>query len=89
MEVVAAVQHHVGFADQGVECGGIGALHQGPHLHIGVEGCKPAACRLGLRGSDGGHVVRDLALQIGQVHAVVVDDRDPSHAGAAQVQRHR
>ena len=34
-------------------------------------------------------VVRDLALQVGEVHHVVVDQRDAAHAGGAEVQRHR
>ena len=33
--------------------------------------------------------MRDLALQVGQVHRVVVHQRDTAHAGRAQVQRHR
>ena len=29
----------------------------------------------------------DLALQVGEVHRVVIDHGDPAHAGGAQVQR--
>jgi hypothetical protein len=33
--------------------------------------------------------VCDLALQVGQIHRVVIDDRESADAGRAQVQRHR
>jgi len=31
--------------------------------------------------------VRDLALQVGQVHHIVIDQRDMAHAGGRQIQR--
>jgi hypothetical protein len=45
--------------------------------------------RLGLGLADARAVVRDLALQVGEVDRVVVDQRDAADAGRAQVQRHR
>jgi hypothetical protein len=48
-----------------------------------------AARRFGLGLADARQVVCDLALQVGDVDRVVVDDRQVPDAGRAQVQRHR
>src|SRR5690606_39733452 len=56
------------------------ALQDGRDSHLGVEFGNGRADGLGLGAADARHVVRDLALQIGQVHAVVVDDGDAADA---------
>ena len=57
---------------------------------LGIDAPRsPAARRLGLRLADARQVVRDLALQVGEVDRVVVDQRDAADAGRAEVQRHR
>ena len=45
--------------------------------------------RLGFCMAHPGQVVRDLALQVGEVDMVGIDQREMADAGAAQVQRHR
>ena len=67
----------------------VGALHVHVDPHLGVDGGDRGARRLGLRGADACQRVRDLALQVGGIDMVVVDQRDAPDTGAAEVQRHR
>jgi hypothetical protein len=54
----------------------------------GLMAAIASRCDFGLRLADAFEVVRDLPLQVGEVHGVVVDDRDAADARGAQVQRH-
>ena len=75
--VVAAVDDDVGRGDQRVEAGGVGALAQRARRSTsGLMAATACAAESTLRRADAREVVRDLALQVGQVDAVVVDDRD-------------
>ena len=66
-----------------------GACLQGGHLHIAVDALEPllAGCGLGL--ADAGFGVQNLALQIGQVDRVVVNQRDVADTGRGQIQGRR
>ena len=88
-EVVAAVEHHVGVGDERVEQRRIGPLLQRDDAHLGVDLAHALGRRLDLRPADARHAVRDLALQVGQVDRVVIDQRDAPDAGRAEVERHR
>ena len=63
------------------------ALGVGVDARLGVDGGQRRAHRLGLGQTQARLVVRDLALQVGEVDGVVVDDRDAADTGRAQVQR--
>ena len=88
-KVVAAVEHHIRLCHQDVQQGGIGPCLHDFDLHLRVDGSNGALdrCHLGL--AHASHVVGDLALQIGQVHHVVIDHRDMAHASRTEVQGHR
>ena len=88
-EVVAAVEHHVGGGHQRVEPLSVGTLLQADDAYLRVDGSDGLRRRPHLGLADTRQVVGDLPLQVGQVHGVVVDQRDRAHAGRAQVQRHR
>jgi hypothetical protein len=88
-EVVAAVQHHVGVAHQR-SSSAVGAARHGRTCTSGLMAAhRRLRADSALGCAHARAVVRDLALQVGQVHGVVVDQRDAADAGRAQVQRHR
>ena len=84
-EVVGAVQHHVGIAGQFTQQLGIRASGQGADLRIAVDLLQRRAHGFGLGLTDAGLGMGDLALQIGQVHLIVVHQREAAYAGAGQV----
>ena len=88
-EVVAAIQHHVGLGHQRIELIGVCTQLQGRHLNLGVDGCHRSGGRSHLGHAHADLGVRDLALQIGQRHRVVVYHRDVAHASTGQVHQHR
>ena len=55
-------------------------------LDVGVEGLHGATDRVHLRLADSRRRVDDLALQVGDVHDVVVDDPETSHPRSRQVE---
>ena len=57
--------------------------------HHGVDGARRLCRRLRLRLADPIGGMGDLALQVRQLHAVVVDDADRADAGGGQIQRER
>ena len=61
----------------------------GSQRHLGVERAQPLRRHLGLGPSDVGGREQDLALQVGQLHHVVVDDADATDAGCREVEQHR
>ncbi len=87
-EVVAAVQHDVGASHQPGQQAGIDAQRHGVDHDVGVDRRNGRLCRRGLGLADAVGGVGDLALQVGQVHVVVIDQRDAAHAGTGQIQRH-
>ena len=88
-EVVAAIDDHVGLCDERVEPGRVRALAQRDHVHVGIDGADRAPRRIGLGLADARQVVRDLALQVGEIDRIVVDDGDRPDTGRAEVQRDR
>ena len=89
LEVVGAVEHHVGIGHQGRQRLRIGALHASIDVHVGIDRRDRCPRRVGLGRTHVGQPVRDLALQVGEIDLVGVDQRDAADAGAAEVQRHR
>jgi hypothetical protein len=87
-KVVGAVQHHQGGGHQSVEQGSVGALQHRVDAHLGVDGVHGHLGRFGLGPAHPFQVVRNLPLQVGGVHHVVVDQGDVAHARTGQVQRH-
>ena len=58
-------------------------------MHLGVDGARRHGRGLRLRLADPVRGVGDLALQVGQLQPVVVDDADGADAGRREVQRER
>src|SRR5476649_1732357 len=88
-EVVGAVEHHVGRLHQRRQARVVGALDQRGDFDVGIDVQQRGARRFSFRYADTFRGVGDLALQIGQVDRVVVDQRDVADAGRRQVQRGR
>ena len=57
--------------------------------HLGVDRARRLGRRLRLRRADPRGGVGDLPLQVGQLHAVVVDDADRADAGRGQIEHQR
>ena len=56
-------------------------------LNLGVELDEPLLGGLQLRAADVGSAVEDLALDVGEVDDVEVDDADPPHTGSSEIER--
>ena len=84
-EVVAAIEHHIGTRHKAIEFGIADALRHQLDIDIGIDAQQTFPGRLHLGPSDIGGGVEDLALQVGQVDIVVIDDREVPHAGGSQV----
>ena len=57
------------------------------HLHVRVDIVDAVRCGLDLRAADVLVAVQELALQVGDVHGVEIDDAQRAHAGCGQVHR--
>ncbi len=71
-EVVAAIQHDVGLRDQFVQARFIGADRQRDALDLGVDLMQRGLCRNDFGLADHVGAMDDLALQVAEVHRVVV-----------------
>ena len=85
-EVVGAVDDHVPPVQQtqGVLRGQPSPV--GDDLDVGVERPDRRGCRVHLGAAHGGTRMDDLALQVGHVDVVVVNEADRTHPGGRQVQ---
>lgn len=54
-------------------------------FHVGVERVQPVRGGLDLGATDGVGIVQDLALQVGRVDVVEVDDAERAHARGGEV----
>ncbi len=88
-EIVTAIQHHIGIQNPFAQAVLVQALHQRPHLDIGVQRAQGVPPRFGLGPPQARHVMQDLALQVAELDDVVVHQRDPPHTRGGQVQRRR
>ena len=86
-EVVGAVDDHVVAGDDVDDVRRIEAGVVGDDVDIGVEHGQRLLRRVDLAIADAVDVVQDLALQIGRVDFVHVDDADRADTGGGQVQR--
>ena len=84
-EVVAAVHHDVVVLDDLHDVLGGEPLRDRDHVDVRVQPLERLARRFGLGLADAVVAVEDLALQVGQVHHVVVDDAHGADAGRGQV----
>ena len=88
-EVVGAVEDEV---VAGKELQGVGGVEPDvvqPDVHQRVQGRDGVAGGLDLGPAHVRHAVDHLALQVAQVHVVVVDDAQGAHAGGGQVEQGR
>ena len=88
-EVVRAVQHQVGPADQ---AGGVFGIEPGLNRldrHVRVEGGQTPGGDVHLRQGDVAVGVEHLALQVGAVDLVVVHQDQPADSRGGQVERGR
>jgi hypothetical protein len=91
LEVVAAVQHHVGLGHQPGPASAASArcTTACSTCTSGLMAAHGLARRFGLGLAHARQVVGDLPLQVGHVDRVVVDQGDAADPRGAQVQRHR
>src|SRR5688572_2577007 len=59
------------------------------YFHFRVDGEKSLSCGVDLRPTNSVDAVKDLALQIGCVDLIEIDDRERSYACRSQIKRHR
>ena len=86
-EVVGAVHDHVpAVGEDAVDVLGGDALLVRHDLDVGVERLERLLRRVGLPVAEPLGRVRDLALQIRGVDAIVVDDADPADAGGGEIE---
>ena len=88
-EVVGAVEHDRGRLHRGIQCVAVEARIDRDDLHLRVERGQslPPGQRLGL--ADARLGVQDLPLQVGQIDPIAVGQRQPSDAGAGQIEGRR
>ena len=88
-EVVAAIEHHIGLGCQGVQQRGIGALLQGHQRREWVDACGTRLRRQHFGVAHCIAAMHDLALQVGEVHHIVIDHGQRADTGRRQVQDRR
>ena len=88
-EVVGAVDDHVVAGDDVDDVGGRQPRVVGDDVDVGVEHRQRLLGRVDLAVADAVDVVQDLALQVGGVDLVHVDDADRADAGGGEVERGR
>jgi hypothetical protein len=86
-EVVRAVEHHVGFAHNLRKVFGSEALLHGDYRDFRIHVRERKTRGVDLRFADGIGAVKDLALQVGEVDRVAVDEGQPADAGGGEVER--
>ena len=86
-EIVAAIQHDLGLRHQRIELIGPRPLRHLDHLDVGIESMQRTASRRRLRLPDPVGRVQHLALQVGQVDPIRIDQGQASDASAGQVKR--
>ena len=62
---------------------------EGLHPHLRIHGVAPARWPIELGLADVGGDVEHLALQVGEVDGVVVDDTEGADAGRGEIERRR
>ncbi|MNS93939.1 hypothetical protein D3C72_1281400 [compost metagenome] len=88
-EVVGAVEHHRGGQDQFGQARAVEALLQGHYFNLGIDAGQGFTRRQHFRLAHTGRRVGDLALQIGQVDRVVIDEGQLADAAGGQVHGRR
>jgi len=86
-EIVGAVQHHVGVADQFCEPGCIGFFTEGVDLDMGVELFQCESGRIDLVHAYALFGMQNLALQIGQIDLVMIHQGDAANTCRGQIKR--
>ena len=89
LERVGAVEDDVVAGDDPVDVARVEHLLVADHRDVGVERLDRLAGRVDLLLADPGRVVDHLALEVGQVDGVEVDDADRADAGRGQVEGSR
>ena len=86
-EVVGAVEHHVGAGHQAVELGRTDTLADRGQFDLRIERRQRRQPGSRLVEADSTGVVQDLALQVGEIDRVAVDQCQPADARRSQVHR--
>src|SRR5438552_6469513 len=86
-EVVRAVDDDVVLGEDAIDVRAGEALLVPDDLHIGIERLERLTRRIRLRRAEALRRVNDLALQVGRVDDVRVDDAERSHARGGEVER--
>ena len=84
LEVVGAIDDHVGGSDECCKCLAADARGDPAQLDTRIDRRKPRDRRIDLRLPDVGRRVENLALQVGEIHAIVVAQRERADAGGGE-----
>ena len=82
--VVAAIEHHAGAGQETIEQGRIGPGLHGLHMHMWVERLHGLRGRADLGLANACGAVGNLALQVGEVNHIIIDQRQLAHTCSAQ-----
>jgi hypothetical protein len=85
-EVVGAIEDHIGARDRGEILQPLVDRDDGD---VGIDGIQRRARRVDLYGADRLGAIEDLALQVGEVDLVGVDEREAPDAGRREIERRR
>src|SRR6185295_17145501 len=88
-EVVASVDHHVDSLEDAEDVLAGEALVERLHRDAGIERVEGLLRAVDLRRSDAIGGVNDLALQVGLVDDIAVDDAERAYAGRREIERRR
>ena len=88
-EIVGAVEHDIGAGDQSVERFAGQALLQRDDPDFRIDGAQRQSARFSLAHAHPCLGVEDLALQVGEIDRIVVNQGDFSNAGRGQIERRR
>lgn len=87
-KVVSTVKHQIHFTNQPFKQCIIGPLDHRKHGHVRIECRDGMHHRLRLELANSSHGVGNLALQVGCIHTVMINQGNVSNSGATQVQGH-
>ena len=88
-EAIGAIEYQVVVPEQRAHVGGLQFQRMGPHPDLGIQAREPLAPGLGLGARDAAAVEQHLALQVGELHAIAVQQSQRAATRGRQIQRGR
>src|SRR4051812_35309706 len=88
-KIVAAVEHEIRRGDELAQTLAFDTLLERNDPHLRIDCMEPIAGRLHLGTAHVRACVQDLALQVGEIDAIVIGERERSNAGGDEELRNR